>query len=275
MTTFQKIIKYLAIALAIFLTVSIISGIVGFVSSVFGFVRRNDEGKIDYTKEFDGIKKLDINYKVGKLIIKRGSRFKVEASNVSRSFSAKEVNGTLFIDESSFFRKFLWINFGHSRNSVITVYLPEDFTAESIKIDNGVGDVYMEDVSARRLSINGGAGSITGRGLTADKADIDGGVGSINLSNVYFSDTDLDSGVGDVNIDGIMKGKTEIDCGVGSVRININAAREDYVLKVDTGLGNIRVDGERLSKDYRDNRQADNMIVIDGGVGDVRINFNN
>ena len=37
MTTFQKVIKYLAIALAIFLTVSIIGGILGIFGLFSGF----------------------------------------------------------------------------------------------------------------------------------------------------------------------------------------------------------------------------------------------
>ncbi|TAH74900.1 MAG: hypothetical protein EWM47_01080 [Anaerolineaceae bacterium] len=274
MNTFQKVIKYAAIAFAIFITVSILTGIVGMISGLVSIFNGEEENRIDFSKDFSGIEQLDINNKVGKLTVKPGNGFRVEATNVSELFRAEVVNGTLVIKEPDFMKRFLWFNFGTSRfKSVITVYVPEDFNAKRIKIDSGVGAVYLENLTTERLSINAGVGDIQGNGLTAMRVDVDGGVGNIDLTDVNFTDVDLDSGVGNIKIEGRIFGRSDFEGGVGNIRIQLNGAREDYILRVNAGLGSIRVNGEKVSGKYNDNYQADNTIRIEGGVGEVDIDF--
>lgn len=274
MNTFQRVIKYTAIGFAIFLTVVILTGIVGALTGVISIFNGKEESRIDYSKEFNGVEQLDINNKLGKLDIKTGSGFKVEATNVSDRFRAEVVNGTLIIDEPDFSRWFQWLNIGRTRmKSVITVYVPEDFHARRIKIDSGAGEVKLENLSADRLIINAGVGDIYGKSLTAMRVDADGGVGNIDLVDIDFTDVDFDCGVGNIKIDGRIAGKSEFDCGVGNINIKINGAREEYALKVNSGLGSIRVNDRRVSGDYNDNYRADNTIRIDGGVGDADITF--
>jgi DUF4097 and DUF4098 domain-containing protein YvlB len=229
---------------------------------------------VEYSKDFKNVERLNINHKVGKLNVRPGSGFKVEASNVSDRFRAEVVNGTLIIDEPDFMRRFLWFNFGTSREkSVITVYVPEDFNAKRIEIDSGAGNVSLENLTTDYLKINAGVGEIYGKNLTAMRVDADGGVGEMKLLEVNFTDVDFSSGVGSIDIEGMIFGKSDFDCGIGSVRINLKGARDDYALKVNAGLGNVRINGDKVSGEYRDNFKADNTISIDGGIGDVNITF--
>ena len=148
MNTFQKVIKYAAIGFAIFLTVTILSGIIGVFSGVVYIFSGEEVSTVEYSKDFNNVERLNINHKVGKLNVRPGSGFKVEASNVSDRFRAEVVNGTLIIDEPDFMRRFLWFNFGTSREkSVITVYVPEDFQAKRIEIDSGAGNVNLENLT--------------------------------------------------------------------------------------------------------------------------------
>ncbi len=274
MNTFQRVIKYVAIAFAIFLTIAILTGIAGAFTGVISIFSGKEESGIDYSKEFSGIEQLDISNRLGKLVITTGREFRVEATNVSDRFRAEVVKGTLVIDEPDFARWFQWLDMGRNhRKSLITVYVPEDFNAKRIKIDSGAGEVRLENLSTQRLSINAGVGDVYGEGLQATNVDADGGVGNINLVDVDFMDVDFNSGVGNINIEGKILGKSEFDCGVGNVKIKLKAAREDYELKVDSGLGSVRVNGKKVSGDYNDNYRAENVIRIDGGIGDVDITF--
>lgn len=274
MNTMQKVIKYAAITFAIILTVGILTGIVGTVSGVVSIFDGEEGDRIDYSKDFEDVEELDISNGLGNLKVKIGSGFRVEASNVSNDFNVKVVNGTLVIDESDFIRRFLWFDFGVSRNkSYITVYVPEDFNARRIKIASGAGEVTLEDITTRHLIIDAGVGDIYGRRLNALQVDADGGVGNIKLTDVNFSDVDFDSGVGNISIEGMIFGKSEFDCGVGNVNLQLKGLREDYELRVNAGLGNMRVNGDKISREYNDNYRADNTIRIDGGIGDVNIVF--
>jgi hypothetical protein len=274
MNTMQKVIKYAAITFAVLLTVGILTGIVGVVSGVVSIFNGEEGEMIDYSMDYnDDVEDLDISHGFGKLHVKIGTGFRVEATNVSENFSAKVVNGTLVIDESGF-KRFLWFDFGISRKkSIITVYVPEDFNAKRIKVNSGAGEVNLENIAADYLIIDAGVGDIYGRSLTAKKVEVNGGVGNINLTDVNFSDVDFDSGVGNIKVEGMIFGRSDFDCGVGNVKLQLRGLREDYALRIDAGVGSIRINGDKISRDYNDNYKADNTISIDGGVGDVDIVF--
>ena len=275
MNTFQRVIKYVAIAFAVFLVVGILSGIIAVVSNVVSVVSGEEVKTIDYSEDFSGIEKLNIYHKVGKLNIRPGNGFRVEASNVSDRFRAEAVNGTLIIDEPEYFiRRFLWFSFGTTQNkSVITVYVPEDFHAKRIEIDSGAGNIKLDNLSTDYLKVNAGIGDIQGNKLTAMRVDADGGVGNMKLLDVNFTDVEFECGVGSIQVEGMIFGKSEFDCGVGSVKININGDRDDYALKVNSGLGTVKVNGNKVSGDFQDDYRADNTISIDGGIGEVDISF--
>lgn len=273
MSTFQRVIKYAAITFAIILTVGIITGIVTLVSTVVSLFNVNDESRIEYRQDFSNIDKLDINNGVGRLTIKSGDGFRVEASNVSDKFNATVKDGTLKVgDEFSFLFNIFGLKFG-SKSSSITVYVPIDFTARSIKIESGTGEVVLEDLSTEKLIIDAGVGDVYGRNITAKSVEIDGGVGDITLYDVNLWDVDCDSGVGKLKIEGMIFGDSEFDCGVGNVELHIRGNREDYEIRCDSSLGSIRVDGKKVPSDYQDIKRASNIIRIDGSVGDVDINF--
>lgn len=275
MSTFQKVIKYASITLAVFLTVGILSGIVGVISGVISiFSNGEDEYKLNYVKDFTDVEQLDISNGVGEITIRPGDGFKVEGRNVSKNFKAYVNNGTLIVEEKDSDKKFFWFIFGSGNNkSSVTVYVPSDFNAKKIKIDSGTGKITLEDLSTDYLQINGGVGEINGQNITAKAVKAKGGVGDMTFRDVNFTDVDFDNGVGDLEIDGIIIGKSEFECGVGNIKLNINGNRKDYALIFDDNLGSIRVNGQKVSSEYRDSFSAKHTISIDGGVGDVKIDF--
>lgn len=275
MNTFQKVIKYVAIGFAVLLTIGIISGIVGLVGSIVTGASRRERDVIDFSSDFTGVENLDISSGYGKLVVKRGDKFRVEATSVSDSFKAEVKNNTLVIDDTDFINNFLWFDFGTKfyKKASITVYVPDGFDAGRIDIDNGAGDVRLDNIITDILIIDAGVGDITGENIQARKVDANGGVGDITFTDIDFSDVDFDSGVGDIEIEGIIKGESEFDCGVGDLDIIIKGSREDYALDVDSGIGSIRVNGSKVSSEYNDNYKADHTISISGGIGDVEIDF--
>lgn len=276
MNTFQKVIKYVAIAFAVLLTVVIISGIASFVSIVVSPISsRGGKETIEFSEVFIGeIENLEINSRYSKLVVKPGGQFKVEASNVSDDFRAEIKNGSLIVEEEDFMNRFFNFSMISNKGSTITVYVPDDFNANLIDIDSGAGNVILEDLSTKKLIINAGVGEIRGINITAKEVDADGGVGDMDFTNVTFWDVEFDSGVGDVNLEGRILGKSNFNCGIGDVEIDLKGSREDYSLDIDSGLGRIRVNGQKISSNYMDNYKSDKIIRVDGGIGNVDIDFN-
>ena len=80
MNEFQKVIKYLAMGFAIFLTVTIIGGIatgVFALTGVFNGVAASGDA-VDINKSFDDVKSITIDHGVGTLKVRTGDSDKVE-----------------------------------------------------------------------------------------------------------------------------------------------------------------------------------------------------
>lgn len=284
MNSTQRAIKYGAMAFAIFLAISIITGIASVAFAVvnaidgstehMNFGPRHTEGKyaVDYSRDYADVKSLNIDNAIGNLEIRVGETFRVEAKNVSKRFSAEvDENGCLNVGDSGNDMKFLWFNFqGISNpNSKITVYLPADFVGKEVTINTGAGNLFVDRLNTDYLYVDGGAGKISGNHVQAGKARVEGGVGSINLNQVFFEDSNIECGVGSVEINGKMLGQTYVECGVGSVKLNLQGRPEDYGYKVDTGIGSISLNGDKISG--QNNVDAVNLLKIDGGIGSVKI----
>ena len=96
MTTFQKVIKYLAMAFAIFLTVSIIGGLLsmfGLFGGFFGGDAVTEDIKT-YSVSSD-IQSLEVKINAADFTIKQGESFSVE-SNL-KHLTVEDKNGVLTI----------------------------------------------------------------------------------------------------------------------------------------------------------------------------------
>jgi DUF4097 and DUF4098 domain-containing protein YvlB len=278
MSEFQKVIKYIAMAFAAALAFTILSGIVTAILAVTGLLSHNPgKGSIDVNKSFSDVKSLYIENGVGTLNIKQGdgNEILVEAQNVTSDFVVdKSFSGELKIESKFNFWNIFSGKGGAGEKSKITVYVPADFVADRMKLDAGAGNIEIEDLEAEKLDINAGAGNINGSRITAEQVVLDGAVGNITLDQVNFTDSDIDCGVGNVKIQGSLYGKNKIDCGVGDVTLDLLQSSDDFNLKVEKGLGSVRINGEKYSDLNLNSKTADNSLKIDGGVGNIDVNFN-
>jgi len=55
--------------------------------------------------------------------------------------------------------------------------------------------------------------------------------------------------------------------------LDINGSVDNYDLKVDKGIGEIYINGEKYSKLNWNNKTADYSMDINGGVGNIRVDF--
>ena len=247
MSEFQKIIKYLAMGFAIFLTFIIITGIVSAVVGISGAFSSSSSQNVTQVEErFDDVVSITIDHGVGKLYIKEGSEDQVvvEGTNIPDSYVIeKNFSGTLKIKNKV--NAFNVIGFNGNNKSTITVYLPEGFIAEKFEINAGAGNVEISDINANQLEIDAGAGNISGERIYAEFFDLDGGVGNLNLREVEFLGADIDCGVGNIDLAGNLLGNNKIDCGVGEISLDLTGSSDDYKLSIEKGLGNIRVNGEK------------------------------
>lgn len=223
MTSFQRVIKYLAIVFAIFLSVNIISGIVfGAFSiigacTVFNYGERIMDNEVVISKEDEKVSNLTIKLGYTSLEIKKSDKFKVETNNSKIIY--KNNNGNVEIKEDYFTWRFI----DRNEKAKLTVYIPEDTEIiEEIKIEAGAGVVNISNVQINNFYFRQGAGKTLIKNVKVLKsADIEGGAGKLEVEDSTINNLDLDLGVGEFTLDGSLKGNNKIEAGIGLSLIHI------------------------------------------------------
>ena len=174
MTTGQKIIKYMAVAFALFLSISILSGICSAIFTVTGLMGGTATGDMKgYVIEGD-FTDLKIDVSVAELEIKTADEWKLETN--SKYIELKEENGKLEIREN---RPSFVLRPGGSK-AILTI--PEDTVLEYADIDTGVGEVTIDGLSADVLVMDIGIGEVNAKKVEVlNKAEIDYGIGETKL----------------------------------------------------------------------------------------------
>lgn len=269
MTEAQKIIKYLALSLAIVLIISIFSAIITGIYGLSNVLGLNHKQKVGDLKELSCLTaetiptdlKIDLSYT--DLIIKSADEFKIETTD--SSIKCKGKNSTLTIkDKKNYF------NVTTKQKLVISLVNTETFS--DIDISTGAGSLEIDNLITKRLNLDLGAGKTTIKKLISNDTEIDTGAGEFTIESGTINDLDFDMGVGKTTITANITGKSKIDSGVGSLNLNILNYKDNYHLNLSKGIGTIKVDNEEV----KDNETIGNglhTLTIDGGVGEINIKF--
>lgn len=255
MTTFQRIIKYLALALAFLIIASIVGGLFA-LTTIFDYDRdyKYDESKFDSSANI-----LVIDLKKTNLTIKKGDELKVETSN--KKIDVKKTNNKLVITER---RSFV------SRTESVIVYVPETIVFDIIDIDSGAGKLSIFDLNGKSLDLDMGAGKVVIDNINiSDDASIDGGAGEVTITNSNLTNLDLEAGVGKFTIEGTLNGRSDIDAGVGELNIGLYNYN-DYSIHATKGIGSINISENSIKNDTIYGNGM-NKIEIDGGIGSINI----
>mgnify|MGYP003430727412 FL=1 len=276
MTTLQKVIKYLALAFAIFLTVSIVGGIlsaVGLLGSLFSDDDAEWGDVIGETKNYtvsSEISDLNIQINAADFYIKEGNSFSIE-SNL-KNLEVDEKNGCLTLKDLTKIK----LNGSNAyENAVLTIYVPVGTVFDNVNIKTGAGRFTVDSLSAATIGFELGAGDVTISKLIAEKsANIEGGAGRITISDGAIKNLDLEMGLGQLNLTSALTGDCNLDSGVGEMNVTLLGSKDDYELDIEKGIGNITVDGKNVT-DFGSSGNGANEVDIHGGVGAINVRFNN
>ena len=268
MNSVQKVIKYLALAFAIFLSVSIIGGIITGLTGISYILsgRKNEAvGEMQVYSIENEISSLSLSLSGAKLKIKTADKFSAESNH--NYISVKSENGQLSINET---KKLFSV---YPKGATVILNIPEGFVFDEATVDTGVGKVEIDALSADVLKLSLGAGEAEIGSLTANsRADIDGGAGKLNIDGGRLCNLKLDMGVGELTLKSRIEGQSRLDYGIGETKLTLLGSREDYKIEIDKGIGEAKVAGESMSDDSVYGA-GENRIEIDGGIGAIRIEF--
>ena len=144
---------------------------------------------------------------------------------------------------------------------------------EEVKISNGAGKVNIEQIVTKDLKLNLGAGETIIEKIITEKAKVDTGTGAFTIKSGKISNLDFDIGIGESNITAQITGNNKIDTGIGAVNLNIIGRKDDYKISIDKGIGEVKIENEKIS-DSATIGNGQNNIKINSGIGAVNVAFN-
>lgn len=269
MTSGQKIIKYIAIAIAIFLIINIIGIILTIFAGLGIFF--NVKEAITNTENFEEvidnypieeITNLDIEINYSKLEIKNGDTFKIECNN-EKIYTEKKGNKIEIKEKNNWFNK--------QETSNITIYIPENKIFERTEIEAGAGEINIDKLQTNNLTFSIGAGKVQINELEVfEKAEIEGGAGKADIISGELHNLDLEMGLGELNLTTKLIGNSVIEQGIGKLSINLTDNIENYKIRTSKGLGSITINGNEV-QDGNTYGNGENNIRIEGGMGAIEI----
>lgn len=260
MKTLNKTVKIIAIIIVIIILLLLFRFIYNFGAAFFEKEVILEENRIYEFHEY--YPDLEIKVSSVKLVVETGE-FKVETNNGKIRADAKE-NKLIITDTTK-----RW--FKTSNDSVVYVYIPEEYEFKNVKIETGAGTVNISNINTKNMKIDLGAGEAIIDSINVSKSfDLNAGAGSLTISNVNINDFECDLGVGESNISGIFTGNSKINCGVGEVNLNLLDDIENYNVKVSKGLGSVKVNDENVKNDSTIG-SGSNRIKVEGGIGEINI----
>lgn len=269
MSKAQEVIKYLALALAFFLIITIISCIMfafKFFGSFLGLTKSDNTKSAEKVLIEDinnNLRYLDVDVATINVQIKTGKTFKVETN--SDYIDIKQNNSKVFVIEKDHNL------FGRKNDKTLTIYIPEDLTLDEVKLECGIGNVDISSINLLKGDFNFGIGNAVINYINVtNELSLDGGIGNTTIKNGLINNLELDTGMGNTKLDVELVGNNKIDSGVGKVELNLLPSVSGYSFKVDKGIGSVKYNDKKMGNETQFGFGS-NIIEIDGGMGEIVI----
>ena len=272
MTTTQKIIKYLAIAFALFLVISIFSIIFGLSREIISSINSDKkDSKLleEYTtisNNVNNVETFKIDISNDDIEIKEGEKFEVKTNDPDVKFYHENSKVKIKTDKT-----FSWHLSNSSRGTII-IYLPNEFNISELDLNLGAGKIDIDKIFVETLLMDLGAGTMTAKEINVyEKATINGGAGNINIYSGTINNLNLKLGAGNASIQSDLTGSNTLTTGVGKLNLGLSRSKDNYKFDISKGLGNIILNDFDVSEDILIG-DGETKIKISGAIGNIIIN---
>lgn len=272
MTTTQKIIKYLAVAFALYLVISIFSIIFVLSREIISSIN-NDKKESELLEEYttisnnvNNIESFKIDISNDDIEIKEGEKFEVKTNDPNVKFYHENSKVKIKSDKT------LSWHLSNSSRGTIIIYLPNEFNISELDLNLGAGKIDIDKIFVETLLMDLGAGTMTAKEINVyEKATINGGAGNINIYSGTINNLNLKLGAGNASIQSDLTGSNTLTTGVGKLNLGLSRSKDNYKFDISKGLGNIILNDFDVSEDILIG-DGETKIKISGAVGNIIVN---
>ena len=277
MTGFQKFIKYAAIAFGIYLSITIVLVLLGIARGFVG-ASRNDEFRDlvrdreeyhteDITRNYENIKRLEVNVEETELIIRNGDAFRIEGTNIPDRMEIEQDGDTLKVSDEELPSSF------SDENMVVTIYIPEDVKLDNIDLEINYVSADIQKLNATNLKLDVYSNYCEIDKIIVDNMEFKNEEGNIDIYDAEIGRLlfDSESGVEDVSLD--ITGNAEINLEYSYTDMNLIGTQEDYQINTKNQSGNIYIDGTTITSNSETLGSGNAKVNLDNVHADIFISF--
>ena len=277
MTGFQKFIKYAAIALGIYLSITIVLVLLGIARGFVGASRNNEIRDLvrdreqyqteDITRTYENIKKLEVNVEETELIIRNGDTFKIEGTNIPDRMEIEQDGNKLKVSDEEVSSSF------SDENMVVTIYIPEDIKLDTIDLEINYVSADIQKLNATNLKLDIYNNYCEIDEIIADNMEFKNEEGNLDIYDAEIGRLlfDSEAGVEDVSLD--ITGNAEINLEYSYTDMNLIGTQEDYQINTKNQSGNIYIDGTTITSNSETLGSGNAKVNLDNVHADIFISF--
>lgn len=143
-----------------------------------------------------------------------------------------------------------------------------------LKYDDEEGTLKIWSAISGMRDQRGGTIRITvPTGTTLEKVDFQTGLGEIEVRDCAVSEkVKAFTGLGNIEVSGSFTGEIDLEVGMGDIDVSLIGSAEDYQIDLETGLGKVKVDGQRYGTSYETGKGA-HELDCSTGLGDISVDL--
>lgn len=204
-------------------------------------VKRSAASSEAYIETCSDINAINMDLGAGKYVLRKGAAFGIDGG--SHKVLSSINNGVWYISDKAY-------------SGILSVTVPDDFTARELQINLGNGDLLIKDV-------------------TAYSANISVGAGRAEAENTFTQKIDIKCGAGSIKADLSVNGDVNVKCGLGSVKLNLKNPQSDFNRRAAVGCGRVTIGDDTISGSGKIDAAtgAFHNISADCGLGEIKITF--
>lgn len=154
----------------------------------------------------------------------------------------------------------------------ISVTVPYGAELSVVRVDTDMGNIYLDQITAGEVDLDADLGNITVSGGAFHALDCDSDLGDVTVMAVTADHLKCYANAGNVEAVEFTATEAELETDLGNVTAVALGARNDYALELEADLGEVKLDGQKVSSPYS---SSGNSCVLKAktDVGNVTVDF--
>lgn len=154
----------------------------------------------------------------------------------------------------------------------MTLTVPEEAVMKNMEIKVSMGNISVKGITASDCDALNSMGSCTFKKCSFDESTLSTSMGEIIVKDTELGEAEVDNDMGSIQIEGCTFQNLSADNTMGDTSINVNQNLDNFEIEMETGMGEVRVNGQNEGTKYRQSGDA-GKLEVNASMGNIRLHY--